>query len=49
VERSREAIKHLRGRGFHVRIYVGARHELFNELKADDVTEDVVAFIQDHL
>ena len=32
-----------------VRLYAGARHEILNELNRDEVTADVVAWLDDHL
>jgi len=43
---SRAGIAHLRGPSLVERIYPQARHELFNELNADDVVADVTAFIR---
>jgi len=31
------------------RAYSGARHELFNELCRDEVTADVIAWLDDHV
>jgi alpha-beta hydrolase superfamily lysophospholipase len=46
IEGARVGIAHLRGPHFLERTYPEARHELFNELNADDVIEDVTAFIR---
>lgn len=43
---SRIGIEHLRGTHVVERTYPQARHELFNELNADDVTAAVIEFIQ---
>jgi alpha-beta hydrolase superfamily lysophospholipase len=43
---SRVGIEHLRGRHFVERAYPEDRHELFNELNADDVIADVTEFIR---
>ena len=49
VEGSRAGVEHLGG-GRHVeRIYPGARHEVFNEVNADEVLADVTAFVRDVL
>jgi alpha-beta hydrolase superfamily lysophospholipase len=41
--------QHLRGTRLVERVYPGARHELFNELNADTVIEDVLLFIREQL
>jgi alpha-beta hydrolase superfamily lysophospholipase len=46
IEGSRAGIEHLRGPHFVERTYPESRHELFNELNADDVTADVTEFIR---
>jgi alpha-beta hydrolase superfamily lysophospholipase len=46
IEGSRAGIEHLRGSRFVERTYREARHELFNELNADDVIADVTEFIR---
>ncbi|MEU4420810.1 alpha/beta hydrolase [Actinoplanes sp. NPDC024001] len=46
---SRAGIEHLRGRFFVERTYPEARHELFNELNADEVLAEVTAFIRAQL
>jgi alpha-beta hydrolase superfamily lysophospholipase len=46
IEGSRAGIAHLRGARFVERTYPEARHELFNELHADDVIGEVTAFIR---
>jgi alpha-beta hydrolase superfamily lysophospholipase len=46
IEGSRAGIEHLRGPRFVERTYPEARHELFNELNADDVIADVTEFIR---
>jgi alpha-beta hydrolase superfamily lysophospholipase len=43
---SRAGIAHLRGPDLVERTYPGARHELFNELNADEVLAEVTGFIQ---
>jgi alpha-beta hydrolase superfamily lysophospholipase len=43
---SRAGIEHLRGGHFVERTYPEARHELFNELNADDVIAEVIEFIR---
>jgi alpha-beta hydrolase superfamily lysophospholipase len=43
---SRTGIEHLRGPNFLERTYPEARHELFNELNADEVLADVTGFIR---
>ncbi len=45
---TRAGIEHLRGRLVE-RTYPEARHELFNELNADDVIADVTAFIREQV
>jgi alpha-beta hydrolase superfamily lysophospholipase len=44
---SRRGIERLRGERFVERIYPEARHEIFNEINADEVLADVTAFIDD--
>jgi alpha-beta hydrolase superfamily lysophospholipase len=46
IEGSRVGIEHLRGPQFVERTYRDCRHELFNELNADDVIADVMEFIR---
>ena len=46
IEASRVGIEHLRGPRFVERTYPECRHELFNELNADDVIADVADFIR---
>ena len=46
---SRVGIEHLRGTHVVERIYPEARHELFNELNADDVTAEVTEFIREQI
>lgn len=49
LEGTRGGIEHLRGRRLVERIYPEARHELFNELNADEVIADVTEFIHAQL
>jgi alpha-beta hydrolase superfamily lysophospholipase len=42
---SRSGIEHLKGEHYVEHIYPGARHEIFNEINADEVLADVTAFI----
>jgi alpha-beta hydrolase superfamily lysophospholipase len=42
---SRSGVAHLRGEHYVERIYPEARHEIFNEINADEVLRDVTAFI----
>jgi alpha-beta hydrolase superfamily lysophospholipase len=49
IDGSRTGIAHLRGRHVVERTYPDARHELFNELNADDVIADVTEFIRTQL
>jgi alpha-beta hydrolase superfamily lysophospholipase len=46
IEGSRAGIEHLRGPDFVERTYPDARHELFNELDADAVMDEVAGFIR---
>jgi alpha-beta hydrolase superfamily lysophospholipase len=46
IEGSRAGIEHLRGSHSVERTYPESRHELFNELNADDVLDDVTEFIR---
>jgi alpha-beta hydrolase superfamily lysophospholipase len=46
IEGSRAGIEQLRGPNYVERIYPECRHELFNELNADDVIADVTEFIR---
>ena len=46
---SRIGIEHLRGSHVVERTYPGARHELFNELNADEVLADVITFIREQV
>ena len=43
---TRAGIAHLRGSRFVERTYPEARHELFNEVNADDVIAEVAGFIR---
>jgi alpha-beta hydrolase superfamily lysophospholipase len=45
VAGTRSGVEHLRGEHYVERVYPGARHEIFNELNADEVLADVTAFI----
>ncbi|GAA0485611.1 lysophospholipase [Paractinoplanes deccanensis] len=47
IEGSRAGITHLRGPHYVERTYPEARHELFNELNADTVLDEVATFIRD--
>ena len=49
IDGSRAGIEHLRGSTFVERIYPEGRHELFNELNADDVIADVTQFVRTQL
>jgi alpha-beta hydrolase superfamily lysophospholipase len=49
IQGSRAGIEHLRGPRFVERTYPEARHELFNELNADEVIADVTEFIRTQL
>src|SRR5919202_6694203 len=44
---TRVGIEHLRGRHYVERTYPEARHELFNELNADEVIAEVAEFIRE--
>jgi alpha-beta hydrolase superfamily lysophospholipase len=44
---TRVGVEHLRGSRFTERTYPGARHELFNELNADDVVAEVTGFVRE--
>ena len=46
---TRAGIEQLRGTDFVERTYPQARHELFNELNADDVIAEVTGFIREQL
>lgn len=46
---TRSGIEHLRGERYVERIYPEARHEIFNEINADEVLSDVTAFIDEVL
>lgn len=46
IDATREGIERLRGPGLVERTYPDARHELFNELNADEVTAEVTGFIR---
>ena len=35
--------------GHRAKVYPGARHEIFNETNADEVLDDVIDFVRDHL
>jgi alpha-beta hydrolase superfamily lysophospholipase len=43
---TREAIERLRGPGLEEKVYLGARHEVFNETNSDEVLADVIDFIR---
>jgi alpha-beta hydrolase superfamily lysophospholipase len=47
VAGTRSGVEHLRGERYVERIYPEARHEIFNEINADEVLSDVTAFIDD--
>jgi alpha-beta hydrolase superfamily lysophospholipase len=49
IEGTRTGIEHLRGPDFVERTWPQARHELFNELNADEVIGEVRTFIRDRL
>ena len=49
VAGTRSGVEHLRGERYVERIYPEARHEIFNEINADEVLSDVTAFIDDTL
>lgn len=49
IEGSRAGIEHLRGPRLVERTYRECRHELFNELNADEVIADVTEFIRGQL
>jgi alpha-beta hydrolase superfamily lysophospholipase len=49
LEGSRAGIEHLRGPRFAERVYPGGRHEMFNEVNADEVVADVTAFIREQV
>jgi alpha-beta hydrolase superfamily lysophospholipase len=46
IDGSRAGVEHLRGPDHLERTYPQARHELFNELNADDVMTEVVEFLR---
>jgi alpha-beta hydrolase superfamily lysophospholipase len=46
IEGSRAGVEHLRGPEFAERTYPGARHELFNEIDADAVMDEVAGFVR---
>ena len=43
---TRAAIEHVKGTRFEEKVYLGARHEVFNETNKDEVLDDVMAFIE---
>lgn len=43
---TRAGMDRIRGLGFEEIIYPGARHEVFNEINADEVVTDVTSFVQ---
>ncbi len=45
LERTREAIEHIRGSNFEERLYPGARHEILNEINKDEVLADIKSFL----
>jgi alpha-beta hydrolase superfamily lysophospholipase len=45
LEHTRPAMDVLRGDKLEEKIYLGARHEIFNEINGDEVIGDVVSFI----
>jgi alpha-beta hydrolase superfamily lysophospholipase len=49
VTGSRGGIEHLRGERYVERIYPDARHEVFNEINADEVLSDVSEFVDEAL
>lgn len=46
---SREGFEALGGSRASSKTYPGARHEIFNETNKDEVLDDVVAFVREHL
>ncbi len=46
IEGTRAGIEHLRGPRYVERIYPEGRHEMFNELNAEDVLADVTEFVR---
>ncbi|AHH94026.1 alpha-beta hydrolase superfamily lysophospholipase [Kutzneria viridogrisea] len=46
---TRAGTDRVRGLGFQEHTYIGARHELFNEVNKDEVLFDVVAFVREVL
>ena len=49
IDGSRSGVHQIRGNRFVERIYLGRRHELFNEVNADEVIADVLEFIRNSL
>lgn len=49
IEASRAGIEAIRGDVFEQHVYAGARHEVFNETNRDEVLDDVVTFVREHL
>ncbi len=45
LEHARPAIEGLRGENFSEKVYLGARHEVFNETNSDEVIDEVVGFL----
>jgi alpha-beta hydrolase superfamily lysophospholipase len=49
LEPARAAIEQVRGERFQEKVYPEARHEVFNETNADEVIDDVLAFVRGSL
>jgi alpha-beta hydrolase superfamily lysophospholipase len=42
-------MKHLRGSKIEEHVYIGAQHEVLNEINKDEVLDDVVRFLRREL
>lgn len=49
VERLAQVMRHVGQADVTVRLYEGARHEIFNEINRDEVTADLLAWLEEHL
>ncbi|HTF07962.1 MAG TPA: alpha/beta hydrolase, partial [Asanoa sp.] len=45
IDATREGIERIRGTRFESKVYLQARHEIFNETNNDEVLADVTAFL----
>ncbi len=46
LSQAREAIERIRGSALQEHIYLGAHHEILNEINKDEVIEEIIAFVR---